>query len=100
MLHISERQISVTGLCTVMSAVLLVVSTVAASSALTDDLPAICNAPIGLRIEVIDPGFGVSQADVKSAIEQAASLWGAAAHHPLFVYDPKGEIAIDRKSVV
>jgi hypothetical protein len=67
----------------------------AASPALPDDQPAICTAPLTLRIEVIDPGFGVSQADVKSAIEQAANLWGAAAHRRLFVYDPKGEIAVN-----
>lgn len=90
--HSSIRQIAARILRTVVPAALLVVST---TPALPDDQPAICSAPLKLKIEVIDPGFGVSQADVKSAIEQAANLWGAAAHRPLFAYDPKGDIAVN-----
>lgn len=90
--HSSIRQIAARILRIVVPAALLVVST---TPALPDDQPAICSAPLKLKIEVIDPGFGVSQADVKSAIEQAANLWGAAAHRPLFAYDPKGDIAVN-----
>jgi hypothetical protein len=67
----------------------------AAGFALPAERPAVCDAPLKLRIEVIDPGFGLEQADVKSAILQAASLWNAAAHSSLFAYDPKGEIAVN-----
>lgn len=80
---------------TVVPAVMFMISMLAAFPALPDEPPAICDAPIRLRIEVIDPGFGVSQADVKSAIEQAANLWSAAAHRPLFAYDPKGDVAVN-----
>jgi hypothetical protein len=90
--HSSIRQIAARILRTVVPAALLVVSTI---PALPDDQPAVCSAPLKLKIEVIDPGFGVSQADVKSAIEQAADLWSAAAHRPLFAYDPKGDIAVN-----
>jgi len=75
--------------------VVILFSLLAATPALPDERPAICDAPLKLRIEVIDPGFGVAQADVKSAIEQTANLWGVAAHRRLFVYDPKGEIAVN-----
>lgn len=88
----SIRQTAARMLRAIVPAMLLLGSTI---PALPDDQPAICSAPIRLRIEVIDPGFGVSQADVKSAIAQAASLWSDAAHRPLFTYDPKGEIAVN-----
>ena len=56
---------------------------------------AACNAPMRLKIGALDPRFGVSPADLKSAIQQAGDLWGLAAHRALFTYDPKAEIAIN-----
>lgn len=88
----SIRQTAARVLRTIVPVALLLGSTI---PALPDDQPAICNAPLTLGIEVIDPGFGVSQADVKSAIAEAASLWSDAAHRPLFAYDPKGDIAVN-----
>lgn len=92
MLDNSIRQTVARVLQAVAAVTLLLASTI---PVLPDDRPALCNAPLKLKIEVIDPGFGVSQADVKSAIEQAASLWSVAAHRPLFAYDPKGDIAVN-----
>lgn len=54
-----------------------------------------CPAPIGLKIGAIDPRFGLSPADLQSAIRQTGELWGAAAHRRLFDYDPDAEIAVN-----
>jgi hypothetical protein len=56
---------------------------------------AVCDAPIKLRVGTIDPRFGVSPADLQSAIQQAGDLWGAAAHRRLFAYDPKADLAVN-----
>jgi hypothetical protein len=56
---------------------------------------AACGAPIKLRVGTLDPRFGVSLADLQSAIQQAGDLWGEAAHRRLFVYDPNAELAVN-----
>jgi predicted Zn-dependent protease len=57
--------------------------------------PATCSAPIKLKTGAIDPRFGVSPADLQSAIQQAGDLWNAAAHRPLFAYDPNAELPVN-----
>jgi predicted Zn-dependent protease len=54
-----------------------------------------CPVPIKLKIGMIDPRFGVSPADLQSAIRQTADLWGTAAHRHLFEYDPNAEIVVN-----
>jgi predicted Zn-dependent protease len=57
--------------------------------------PAACSAPIKLKAGTVDPRFGVSPAELQSAIQQAGDLWNAAAHRPLFVYDPNAELPVN-----
>ena len=54
-----------------------------------------CDAPIKLKVGALDPRFGVSPADLQSAIQQAGDLWEAAAHRRLFVYDPSADLAVN-----
>jgi hypothetical protein len=56
---------------------------------------AVCDTPLKLRIGTIDPRFGLPQADLQSAIQQAGDLWGTAAHRRLFVYDPNADLAVN-----
>jgi hypothetical protein len=78
-------------------AAVILVSTIAACLAQPNgqSAPAACSAPIRLKIGALDPRFGVSSQDLKSAIQQAGDLWGSAAHHRLFAYDPNAELAVN-----
>ena len=76
-------------------AVFAVSTLVAAAAPGAQSPPAACTAPIKLRVGALDPRFGVSPAELQSAIRQAGDLWGAAAHRPLFVYDPSAELAVN-----
>lgn len=57
--------------------------------------PAPCAQPIRYRIGTVDSRFGVSEAQYKSDIAQAAALWDKAAGKNLFAYDPKGAVAVN-----
>jgi hypothetical protein len=80
---------------TAASAAVILVCATATSFAQPNEQPAVCNAPLKLKIGNLDPRFGISSADLQSAIEQTGDLWGTAARHPLFVYDPNAEIAVN-----
>lgn len=51
--------------------------------------------PIRWRIGEIDPRFGLSEAQVRNAVERAAALWEAAAERELIVHDSSRGIAIN-----
>lgn len=53
--------------------------------------------PIGWRIGEIDPRFGLSEAEVRDAVEKAVALWEGAVEGDLFVYDPAQGIPINLK---
>ena len=78
-------------------AVIVVSTMVAGFDALPNEksFAPVCNAPIKLRIGAVDPRFGLSPADVQSAIQQAGDLWGTAVHRRLFAYDPNAELAVN-----
>ena len=75
----------------------ILVSMMAAGFAPPDrqSAPVACNAPIKLKIGALDPRFGVSPADLRSAIQQTGELWSTAAHRRLFEYDPNAALAIN-----
>lgn len=77
-------------------AVMLVCMVVAGFAAPSQQsAPAACNVPIKLKIGTLDQRFGVSPADLRSAIQQTGELWSAAAHRRLFEYDPNAALAIN-----
>src|ERR1700729_1730073 len=93
MLKIFRRQISRHAAATL---AMIAVSTLVAGFDAppgTQSRAAACDAPIKLKVGTLDPRFGVSPADLQSAIQQAGDLWGAAAHRRLFVYDPDADLA-------
>lgn len=51
--------------------------------------------PIRWRIGEIDPRFGLSEAQVRNAVERAAALWEAVAERELIVYDPSQGIPVN-----
>jgi hypothetical protein len=51
--------------------------------------------PIGWRIGKIDPQFGLSEDEVRSAVERAVALWEGAAGRDLFEHDPANGIPIN-----
>ncbi len=98
MLQIPRRRISAsTYLRIAAPAAVILVATIAAAIALPNAQPALaaCIVPIKLRIGALDPRFGVSPAELQSAIQLTGDLWGAGAHRRLFAYDPKAELAIN-----
>src|ERR1700676_4743037 len=54
-----------------------------------------CEAPIEFQIGTLDPRFGISRGDFRSAIEQASDAWGTAANRQLFKYEETGELKIN-----
>ncbi len=56
---------------------------------------ATCTYPATYRIASVDARFGLSMQEVSEAVEEAASLWEAAAGRDLFQEDINGDIAID-----
>jgi len=78
-------------------AVVAVSTMVAGFDALPDgkSFAPVCNAPIKVRIGTVDPRFGLSPVDVRSALQQAGDLWGTAVHRRLFEYDPNAELAVN-----
>ncbi len=54
-----------------------------------------CDKPITYRIGILDPRFGVSQADFLRDINKAGALWSNAVNKQLFQYDPKGELTVN-----
>lgn len=95
MLPIPRRQTATKCWRATVSAATILVSTIATCPAQPDERPAICNAPIKLKIGIVDPKFGVSLTDLESAIAQTGELWGKSAHQRLFAYDTNAEIAIN-----
>lgn len=51
--------------------------------------------PIGWRIGEIDARFGLTEDEVRSAVERAVALWEDAAGRDLFEYDPANGIPIN-----
>lgn len=51
--------------------------------------------PIGWRIGQIDPRFGLTEDEVRNAVERAVALWEGAAGRDLFVHDPVRGIPIN-----
>ncbi len=51
--------------------------------------------PIGWRIGEIDPRFGLTEDEVRSAVERAVGLWEGTAARDLFVHDPVRGIPIN-----
>lgn len=47
-----------------------------------------CSLPLAWRIARLDPGFGLSAAEARAAVEQAAALWEQSISRRLFVFDP------------
>ena len=95
MLKIFRRQISRRAAATL---AVIAVSTLVAgfdAPAGAQSHAAVCDAPMKLRIGAIDPRFGLSPADLQSAIQQAGDLWGTVAHRRLFVYDPNADLAVN-----
>jgi hypothetical protein len=98
MLQILRRPVSASTFLRIAgSAAVILVSTIAVGIALSNAQPALaaCSAPIRVRIGSVDSRFGISPAELQSAIQQTGDLWGAAAHRRLFAYDPKAELAIN-----
>ncbi len=56
---------------------------------------AACDVPIRLKIGTLDPRFGISPADLQSAIAQTGELWNSAAHRHLLEYDPNANLAVN-----
>jgi hypothetical protein len=54
-----------------------------------------CTDPIAYKIGVIDSGFGMSEGDFRSVVEEAANIWSEPLGKPLFVYDPKAKMSIN-----
>lgn len=98
MLQISRCRISGSGRSKIAGlTALILVSMTATCLALPREKPAgqACPVPIKLRIGTLDPRFGISAADLQSAIQQTGDLWGAEAHHRLFEYDPGADLAVN-----
>lgn len=53
-----------------------------------------CAVPLAWRVEAVDPRFGLAEAEARSAVEEAASLWESAVGRPLFRFDPAGGFPI------
>lgn len=63
-------------------------------AAMHSDLGA-CDEPLSYRIGTIDPRFDISQAEVKEAMQVAATLWSEAIDRPLAYYAEDGDIEIN-----
>jgi hypothetical protein len=53
-----------------------------------------CAVPLAWRAPDPHPRFGHSAAEARSAVEEAAALWGEASGHGLFAHDPDGGFPI------
>lgn len=53
-----------------------------------------CDSPTGYRFGRIDAGFGISEQDLRSSVEEAVAIWEEPLGKPLFTYDPKGKLVI------
>jgi Matrixin len=97
MVKIFRRQIRVSRHAAATLAVIAVSTLVAGFDAPpgAQSRAAICDTPIRLRVGTLDPRFGVSPADLQSAIQQAGDLWGTVTHRRFFVYDPNAELAVN-----
>ncbi|MDD2822759.1 MAG: matrixin family metalloprotease [Candidatus Daviesbacteria bacterium] len=54
-----------------------------------------CAHPIYYKIGVIDPKFNIKNDDVVKDAQLAVDIWNKAAGKRLFVYDPKGTLAVN-----
>ncbi|MCA9366365.1 matrixin family metalloprotease [Candidatus Kaiserbacteria bacterium] len=56
---------------------------------------AACQAPVSYRIGTIDDRFALSPDEVRSVVNEAASIWENATDRNLFTYDDDGDVAIN-----
>jgi hypothetical protein len=72
----------------------LVCVLLAASSALLPSCMRPCESPILYGLGVVDDRFGVSERELRSALERAESIWEVAARRDLFQFADGGELSI------
>lgn len=53
-----------------------------------------CAAPLGWRIDEVDPRFGIGTPEAREAAQEAARFWEQAVGVPLFPHDPIGGLQI------
>jgi len=53
-----------------------------------------CSSPLTYRIGSVDPRFGVTEAELKAALNEAAAVWNTAAGKTLITYSLEGEIPV------
>lgn len=53
-----------------------------------------CSSPVTYRIGSVDSRFGVTEAELKSALSEAAAVWNTAAGKTLITYSTEGEIPV------
>lgn len=54
-----------------------------------------CENPLTYRLGDIDTRFGISEEEVKQAMNEASELWSGALDRPLAVFDEEGDVTIN-----
>lgn len=60
-----------------------------------EDSKSVCSEPIAYAVGKYDPRFGISQQEFEDVIEEAASVWNAAAGRTLFASSTRPSVSID-----
>lgn len=54
-----------------------------------------CQNPLTYRLGEVDTRFGITETEVKEAMNSASALWAGALQRPLAVYDEEGDVIIN-----
>lgn len=73
----------------------LVIAVVLAGGYFYKTASAVCDAPIAYHIGALDPDFGLSEDEARSAISDAESLWEDTTGRNLFTYDEDADFTIN-----